>query len=141
MCSVLMSGYMFSNAWTRLSLTQSMAEQPLAGLLESERARRNGGGNLATTAASSSSLSSVGGSLDSMDSDGLQPAPQKYAPGSQKRGVEGEVLRWHHDNGKEVVPALQYIEQLEKELAVLRQQVSSCQMHGLPRLPAYGEWQ
>lgn len=37
--------------------------------------------------------------------------------------VEGEVLRWHHENGKEVVPALQYIEQLEAELADLRQQV------------------
>lgn len=41
----------------------------------------------------------------------------------QKVRVEGEVLRWHHENGKEVVPALQYIEQLEAELAELRQQV------------------
>lgn len=37
--------------------------------------------------------------------------------------MEGEVLRWHHEHGKEVVPALQYIEHLEAEVAALKQQV------------------
>ncbi|KAI3424811.1 hypothetical protein D9Q98_008197 [Chlorella vulgaris] len=115
MYSVLMSGYMFANAWTRLSLTRSMAELPPGPPtgLAPELAR------------SSSSLASVssGGSMDGLEEGGSAAA--LYAPGSQKVQIEGEVLRWHHENGKEVVPALQYIEQLESELATLRQQMES----------------
>ena len=33
------------------------------------------------------------------------------------------MLRWHHEHGAEVVPALRYIEQLESELLQLRLQV------------------
>lgn len=51
------------------------------------------------------------------------PLPASCRLPQQKVKVEGEVLRWHHENGKEIVPALQYIEQLERELADLRQQV------------------
>ncbi|EFN52979.1 hypothetical protein CHLNCDRAFT_137390 [Chlorella variabilis] len=114
MYSVLMSGYMFANAWTRLSLTRSMAEQP-AGLLEPELAVSGGGTSLA------GAVAAAGGSLDGLE----EAAGPAYAPGSQKVRVEGEVLRWHHENGKEVVPALQYIEQLEAELAELRQQMAA----------------
>lgn len=136
MYSVLMSGYMFANAWTRLSLTRSMAELPPGPPtgLAPELAR------------SSSSLASVssGGSMDGLEEGGSAAA--LYAPGSQKVQIEGEVLRWHHENGKEVVPALQYIEQLESELATLRQQVCHvascfrsppCQL--APSLPLRGE--
>ncbi len=47
----------------------------------------------------------------------------KYAPGSQKSRVSGEVLRWHHENGTESVPASEYIEKLESEIRILKQQV------------------
>lgn len=47
----------------------------------------------------------------------------KYAPGSQKSHVTGEVLRWHHVNGTETVPASEYIEKLESEIRILKQQV------------------
>ncbi len=47
----------------------------------------------------------------------------KYAPGSQKTRVSGEVLRWHHENGTESVPASEYIEKLESENRILKQQV------------------
>lgn len=46
------------------------------------------------------------------------------------------MLRWHHENGKEVVPALQYIEQLEAELAELRQQVGRRRSRRLPATAA-----
>ena len=70
MYSVLMSGYLFANAWTRLSLTQSMAELP-ADLHEAELVRFTSarGLSLATT-----------GSVD----DEVAPPPA-YAPGSQVR--------------------------------------------------------
>ncbi|PRW45716.1 seed maturation [Chlorella sorokiniana] len=117
MYSVLMSGYMFANAWTRLGLTQSLAELP-AGLLDSPELV--GSSSLAASGSLPASSSAGGGSGSVMDA-------AAYAPGSQKMRVEGEVLRWHHENGKEVVPALQYIEQLEAELADLRQQMEAAQ--------------
>lgn len=98
---------------------QSMAELPVRGLLEPELASLNGsrvgpdGAVVAAAAAPAAAASSA--SLD-------DPA---YAPGTQKVRVEGEVLRWHHEHGKEAIPALAYIEQLEAEIAELRQQVRS----------------
>lgn len=78
MYSVLMSGYMFANAWTRLSLTRSMAEQP-AGLLEPELAVSGGGTSLA------GAVAAAGGSLDGLE----EAAGPAYAPGSQV----GRLLR------------------------------------------------
>ena len=46
-----------------------------------------------------------------------------YAPGTQKSRVSGEVLRWHHETGTEAISAVQYMESLEREVALLRQQV------------------
>ncbi|PSC73550.1 seed maturation [Micractinium conductrix] len=122
MYSVLLSGYMFANAWTRLSLTQSLTGgEPVRALIEPELASLygtavDGGGEpVAVPAAAAAAVGS--GSLDDA----------AYAPGTQKVRVEGEVLRWHHENGKEVVPALMYIEQLERELADLRQQIEDHQ--------------
>lgn len=98
--------------------SQSMAEVPVRGLLEPELASLHGtrvgpDGALAAAAAAAPAAAASGGSLD-------DPA---YAPGTQKVRVEGEVLRWHHEHGKEAIPALAYIEQLEAEIAELRQQV------------------
>ncbi|PNW88127.1 hypothetical protein CHLRE_01g015400v5 [Chlamydomonas reinhardtii] len=47
-----------------------------------------------------------------------------YAPGVQKKGVEGEVLRWHLDRGEvQRLPVAAYIDMLERELAALRAQL------------------
>jgi hypothetical protein len=48
-----------------------------------------------------------------------------YAPGTQKSRVAGEVLKWHHENGMETIPAAEYIEQLESQISILKQQVST----------------
>ena len=47
----------------------------------------------------------------------------KYALGSQKKNVTGEVLRWHHERGTVSVSAADYIERLENENRILKQQV------------------
>ena len=47
----------------------------------------------------------------------------KYAPGIQPKNVTGEVLRWHHTNGLQSIPASEYIEKLERENRILKQQV------------------
>ncbi|WZN60902.1 DUF760 domain-containing protein [Chloropicon roscoffensis] len=49
---------------------------------------------------------------------------QEYAEGSQQINISGEVLRWHNEKGAESVDAMEYIEQLERELHTLREQVS-----------------
>lgn len=72
MYSVLMSGYMFANAWTRLSLTRSLGEHPRALLAEPSRS---------SSAASLASVSS-GGSMDGLEG---AVAASPYAPGSQVR--------------------------------------------------------
>ena len=191
----------FANAWTRLGLTQSLAELP-SGLLDSPELVSSSSYAASGSLPSSTSAGGGGGS----GSSALDTTA--YAPGSQVRGqtgciyevfqqrklegvlfaayvlqtsrplavlqfaaalpcsalcarmllnacldcslliavlvptlsyflvqkmrVEGEVLRWHHENGKEVVPALQYIEQLEAELADLRQQVGHSPPLDLP---------
>lgn len=107
--SVLMTGYMFSNAYSRLELTHS-----LGGLL-----------NGAAVRPAEQLVGSASGSLD----DAYIPAPpsSRLAAGSQKLRIEGEVLRWHLDDGVQALPALDYIEQLEQELEALRQKLEAQQ--------------
>jgi hypothetical protein len=107
MFSVLMTGYMFSNAWHRLELAQSL------GVL-------GGGGAAARAAEPQQLVGSLSGSVD----DAYAPA-SKLAAGSQKLRVQGEVLRWHVDDGVQNIPALDYIEQLEAELEALRAQLEA----------------
>ncbi|XP_024388591.1 uncharacterized protein [Physcomitrium patens] len=48
----------------------------------------------------------------------------RYAPGTQKSTVSGEVLRWHKDEERpESVDAVEYIELLENEVEQLRKQL------------------
>lgn len=47
----------------------------------------------------------------------------QYALGTQKKDVQGEVLKWHHELGTVSVPAAEYIERLENENRILKQQV------------------
>lgn len=101
MFSVLMTGYMFKSAWTRLDLAKSMSS------------------SLSVSSPSSTqSLVSIGGSIDEI------VEVTEYAEGSQKLEVNGNVLRWHHENGAESIPALQYIEHLEEELGRLKRQLT-----------------
>ena len=46
-----------------------------------------------------------------------------YAVGIQAKNVTGEVLRWHQTNGLQSIPASEYIEKLERENRILKQQV------------------
>ena len=48
-----------------------------------------------------------------------------FAPGIQTK-VTGEVLRWHNVNGLQSIPAKEYIEKLERENHILKQQVKDC---------------
>ncbi|UPQ98780.1 hypothetical protein HOP50_03g20860 [Chloropicon primus] len=57
----------------------------------------------------------------------------EYAAGSQQIKVSGEVLRWHNEKGAEAVDAMEYIKQLEKELSLLREQVSMHEEANLDR--------
>ena len=99
MFSVLMTGYMFCNGWYRLQLAQSMgAFSPGTALI--------GSGSFA-------------GSIDD------ELAGSQLAAGTQKVRIQGEVLRWHHEDGVQQVPALEYIEQLEAELASLQLQLAA----------------
>ena len=47
------------------------------------------------------------------------------AGGTQKLRIQGDVLKWHHEEGVKQIPALEYIEQLEAELELLKSQVAS----------------
>ena len=47
-----------------------------------------------------------------------------FAPGVQKRQIQGDVLRWHIATDRaESIPALEYIHMLERENEVLKKQV------------------
>lgn len=46
-----------------------------------------------------------------------------FALGSQKKNVQGEVLKWHNEHGAVSIPAADYIERLENENRILKQQV------------------
>lgn len=47
----------------------------------------------------------------------------RYAPGTQKTRVSGEVVRWRDNEGPERVDAVEYIELLEAEVEELRKQL------------------
>lgn len=95
--SVMMTGYLFRNAQYRLELRRKMDYQLPVG------EERFAGAAVANRA---------------------MAGEHGYAAGSQKTRVQGDVIRWRHDKGAEQIPAAQYIESLESELQLLRQQVA-----------------
>lgn len=103
MFSVLMTGYMFCNAWYRMQLSAKMI-----------------GDQYQTPQSSSTALvglaSASGGSMDEL----IEEEDYGLAAGSQKLRIQGQVLKWHHEDGVQEIPALEYIEQLEAELAGLK---------------------
>jgi hypothetical protein len=108
MFSVLMTGYMFCNAWYRMQLSENMIDQSKPAAL----------------------VSSASGSIDELieEEDFDFQGRAGLAAGSQKLRIEGQVLRWHHEDGVQEIPALEYIEQLEAELAGLK-----AKLHGQKR--------
>jgi len=137
MFSVLMTGYMFCNGWYRLQLANSM------GSLTSGSEASSRGTSTSGSAMISSGSSASFGSIDDDESvnttllGGATTATTVETPttdrlnsnllaaGSQKISVEGKVLRWHHEEGVQQVPAVEYIEQLEEELHVLQKQLAA----------------
>lgn len=124
MYNFLMTGFMFCNGWMRLDLARRMGATAAAPPVLQQWGDADGG----ASAGGSEGRALV--SLSSVDEDAGLSSSSKgggagYAPGSQKIGVQGEVLRWHHELGSERIPALDYIEQLESELASLRRQVAA----------------
>jgi len=61
--------------------------------------------------------------LPSNQGDGGGLTDEPYASRAQKTKVQGEVVRWHHETGAESMSAVQYMEQLEDELKMLRSQL------------------
>ncbi len=110
--SVLMTGYMFANAWTRLELARALgpaeAAAPLLGLPAAGF----------RPAAGSFGAGEVEYDAGEVDGGGL-------APGAQKLRVEGEVLRWDPAAGPCAVSALEYMESLEGEVVALRRELAA----------------
>lgn len=92
----LLHGYMFRSAMIRVDLKSSLALPSAAGNSPSSP---------------QSLLWSAG-----VQQDG------NYAPGTQLSNVNGDVLKWHNDLGAQSVSAQVYIQQLEAEIAHLKQQ-------------------
>lgn len=53
----------------------------------------------------------------------MQNTPD-FAPGTQKKDVSGEVIRWNNVSGPEKIDAKKYIELLETEIEELNRQVA-----------------
>lgn len=129
MFSVLMTGYMFCNGWYRLQLAQSM------GSLTSSSSMSSSGSAFVSTASFgsiddevSTSTTIEGATVTAEDIPKTGPLSSSLlAAGSQKLRVQGEILKWHHEDGVQQVPAIEYIEQLEEELQVLQRQLAAAQ--------------
>ncbi|VFQ60394.1 unnamed protein product [Cuscuta campestris] len=60
-----------------------------------------------------------------------------YAPGTQKKKVSGEVIRWNNVSGAEKIDALKYIELLEAEVEELNRQIERRSANGQNELFEY----
>jgi hypothetical protein len=69
--------------------------------------------------------------------------------GSNTSNVNGEVVRWNHDRGVDTLDAKTYIEMLEREVEILRQELADnaeVPFHLTPSAPkfslclAFGQW-
>ena len=116
MFSVMMTGYMFRNAQYRVDLSKSvMSALPVAQ-----------GGSAGGESGDAAPVGSAGG----------EASLQTYAPGAQKLGVAGEVLRWNLDEEQaEAMPADDYIHLLEAEVAALRREVEEANERAKRQLP------
>lgn len=115
MFSVLMTGYLMSNAQARLQLTQSLALP--SGMCCRLSVDGYNQSSSCTCDTPSTTGDATGTSLFPTDTNA------SYAPGTQKN-VQGNVILWNNVQGPQAVPAARYIESLEEELTLLRQQLA-----------------
>ena len=129
MFSVMMTGYMFRNAQYRVDLSKSvMSALPVA--------QGGSAGGESGDAAPVGSAGGEGGDAAPVGSAGGEASLQTYAPGAQKLGVAGEVLRWNLDEEQaEAMPADDYIHLLEAEVAALRREVEEANERAKRQLP------
>ncbi|GLI61341.1 hypothetical protein VaNZ11_003702 [Volvox africanus] len=145
MLSIMTTGYMLRSAQFRLELQKSLKQLPArstaAAASSSTAAAAEVPPAAALTPALAFSLTGQGAGGEAMEpsSSGLTAQEtagpgaaflydgkgSPYAPGVQKKDVEGEVLRWHLARGEvERLAVADYIELLEGEVSALRAQVS-----------------
>ena len=99
MFSVMMTGYMFRNAQYRVELSKSVV-----GVLPESQGRSR----VQTT---------PGEPGESNPGSASAAAQSAYAPGAQKQGIEGDVLRWNLEHERaEAMSAEEYIHLLEAEV-------------------------
>lgn len=120
MFSVLMTGFMFCNANYRMELSKS-----LGGALFGEEEASNGKG-LSSFVGAIRGDNAAGDNSYCQNDDAVETG---LAAGSQKIGVEGSVLRWHHEEGVQRMPALEYIDQLENEISSLKRRLQDIEKH------------
>lgn len=143
MYSVLMTGYMFCNAHHRLELAKrletasprvfgrrnSLHSSTAEGCRDVSTGQGDGGlnarGFLPDVRRRRETGESVGEEKEEEDDDEyVGQDVGVYAAGTQKVGIQGDVLRWHFEHGVQQIPASDYIEQLEREVAALRKELS-----------------
>jgi len=153
MYSVLMTGYMFCNAFHRLELSRRLdLASPRGGSYvpaSLSSGRRAFMPDVATVVKKREVKGSRTGSRDDEkdhdkeedeeEEQGQEEAEEEeevdyvgqdvgvFAAGTQKVDVSGEVLRWHYEHGVQQLSAAEYIEQLEEEVAALRREVALSQ--------------
>ncbi|GIL49247.1 hypothetical protein Vafri_5329 [Volvox africanus] len=145
MLSIMTTGYMLRSAQFRLELQKSLKQLPARSTTAAASQSAVGAAAVPPAASLTPALAfsptdqgAEGGAMEP-SSSGLTAQEtagpgaaflydgegSPYAPGVQKKDVEGEVLRWHLARGEvERLAVADYIELLEREVAVLRAKVS-----------------
>lgn len=144
MYSVLMTGYMFCNAFHRLELSKRLdLASPRGGSyvpasLSSGRRAFMPDVTSVVKKKEQDSFDCTDSNVKDTHGDKEQGSEDEeldyvgqdvgvYAAGTQKVDISGDVLRWHYEHGVQQLSAAEYIEQLEEEVAALRREVALSQ--------------
>ena len=151
MYSVLMTGYMFCNAHHRMELAKRLetaSPRRLRRVSSADWGQPNSSGTMDSRDEMNALENAYGDEYtNGTPPKGFLPDVRKksgdrtnasndiddeeytgedvgvYAAGTQKVGVQGDVLRWHFEHGVQRLSAAEYIEQLELEVAALRREL------------------
>ena len=146
MYSVLMTGYMFCNAFHRLELSKRLdLASPRGGSyvpasLSSGRRAFMPDVTSVVKKKEQDSFDCTDSKVKDKDGNKTQQQDEEeqevdyvgqdvgvFAAGTQKVDISGDVLRWHYEHGVQQLSAAEYIEQLEEEVAALRREVALSQ--------------